>query len=139
MEKKNLVDLLDFGTHTLKVRPQREWDKENRVWIEGTHKSGTGKAGKWWMYATNIEGEWITVFANAKNTHLFDSGEVAVDIVKRFDPQTGEQIKKYFFNDKSGRQAPNKEAINDEVDKDIERLRSKSTYEPPISIEQVPF
>ena len=96
---KNIEDLLGEGEHVIKVYPQREWNKEEKKWIEGTHKKGVSKKGfKWWMYSTKVGDDYVTVFANEKNKAAFDSGQVKCSVRKKFDPDTGQPVLKTYFD-----------------------------------------
>lgn len=106
-EYKNIEDLLPEGQHLIEVVKSGEFDKEGKL-IPNSHRSGTFKTGgKWYMYRTKINDEWITVFADEFNKRFFDTGKVLVKIVPKrmkgidtdlFDAN-GKKLLKAFYNE----------------------------------------
>lgn len=112
------ITVLGEGKHIISVKPAQEWKDKKPV--EGTHKQGTTKNGnEWYMYSTKVGNDWINLFAYDNQKELFDTGKVEVNVVKKFDPDTGEPTLKAYFNpvpevkEESPQEVPAKQIASD--------------------------
>lgn len=78
MSKQKFQDAMQPGVYNVKVYKQAEWEDGKK--IEGSHKSGQGKFGNWYLYDVKYDGEYYSLFGNDTNKDLLDSGEVALNV-----------------------------------------------------------
>ena len=104
---KKITDLLPIGVTKLTVYKTPEKDIEGNR-IQGTHKNGETKFGKWYMYSTKIGQEWVSIFGRDKDKAILDCGKVFA-IVKNFKRRDGTITKVVDF-------AKDEEALKTSID-----------------------
>jgi len=145
-----LEELLAEGNHIVKVKPHPLFDNDKKP-IPNSQKSGSSEWGNWYMYDTQVKGEWVTIFANDKNKDMFDSGFVKANVVpKRLKGQTddlfdstGTKLLKAFYNELSEVELTQaKEQLTDGYiisEKKEERIINEADDEGSIDIENIKF
>jgi len=78
MANQAFKDAMAVGKYQVKVFKQPEW--ENGKKVDGSHKSGDGQFGKWYLYDVKYGDKFYSLFGNEKNKDILDSGEACLNV-----------------------------------------------------------
>jgi len=124
-DKQAFKDAFSVGTYRVKVYKTPEWENNKR--IEGSHKSGEGQYGKWYLYDVKYGDKYYSLFGNEKNKALLDSGDVSLNIWF----SKGKKGVEVLHPDDIMAQEQNVKAIKQQNDAKNEDNRKAPLPEPP--------